>query len=166
MSTDAGDRIRPISLPRPKDHQPSFSRREGPLLLTTRLLAGTIARFPGHPPLDRRTVGGATPTLLSGVPSGGVCGSAHLLTSDRVLNGDRVESETGRVRRPLLADWLRRDAMPTLDSAHAHACWRAREECRERHGVRMEVKMALLSLVLLSLVLLSLVLLNKKKPDD
>jgi len=50
--------------------------------------------------------------------------------------------------------------MPTLDSAHAHACWRACEECRERHVVAVEVKMALLSLVLLSLVLL-----NKRKPD-
>ena len=39
--------------------------------------------------------------------------------------------------------------MPTLDR------WRACEECREHHGVRMEVKMALLSLVLL----------NKRKPD-
>jgi len=45
--------------------------------------------------------------------------------------------------------------MPTLDSAHARACWRAREECCERHGVRVEVKMALLLLVLL----------NKRKPD-
>ena len=49
-----------------------------------------------------------------------------------MLNGNRVESETGRVRRPLLADWLRRDAMPTLDSAHTRTCWRAREECHER----------------------------------
>ena len=38
-------------------------------------------------------------------------------------NGDRVESEVGRGRRPLTADWLMRDAMPTLDSAHTHACW-------------------------------------------
>ena len=33
-------------------------------------------------------------------------------------NGDRVESEAGRGKRSLPADWLRRDAMPTLDSAH------------------------------------------------
>ena len=86
-------------------------------------------------------VGGATPTLLGGVPSGGVCVSAHLLTSGGGLNGDRVESETGRVRHPLLADWLRRDVMPTLDSAHARACWRAREECREQSAVAVRVKM-------------------------
>ena len=86
-------------------------------------------------------VGGATPTLLGGVPSGGVCGSAHLLTSGRMLNGDRVESETGRVRRLLLADWLRRDAMPTLDSAHTRACWRVREEFREQSVVAVRAKM-------------------------
>ena len=37
--------------------------------------------------------------------------------------------------------------MPMLGSTHVRACWRAREECRERYGVRMEVKMALLSLL-------------------
>ena len=104
-------------------------------------LVGLIVRFPGCPPLDMPTVGGATPTLLGGVPSGGVCDSAHLLTSGRVLNGDRVESETGRVRRPLLADWLRKDAMPTFDSAHARTCWRAREECREQSVVAVRAKM-------------------------
>ena len=34
-------------------------------------------------------------------------GSAHILTSGHVSNGDRAESETGRVRRPLLSDWLK-----------------------------------------------------------
>ena len=67
---------------------------------------------PGSLPLERPTVGRATPTLLGGVPIGGVCGSAHHLTSGHVCNGDRVESEMGWVRRPLLADWLKRDAMP------------------------------------------------------
>ena len=38
-------------------------------------------------------------------------------------NGDRVEAEVGRGRRPLPADWLRRDAMSTLDPAHSRACW-------------------------------------------
>ena len=82
-----------------------------PPLFATRLLIGQAHSRQG------------TPTPLGGVSSGGVCCSAHRLTSDRVSNGDRVESEAGRGRRPLPADWLRRDAMPTLDSAHAHACW-------------------------------------------
>ena len=107
-------------------------------------LVGTIVRFPRHPPLDRRTVGGATPTLLGRVPSGGICGSAHRLTSDRVCNGDRVESETGRGRFPILADWLRRHTTPTLDSAHMCACWRALGECHEQSVVAVRVKMALL----------------------
>ena len=55
-------------------------------------LLGPIARFPGHPLLDRCTVGGATPTLLGGVPIGSVCGSAHLLTFGHVRNGDGAES--------------------------------------------------------------------------
>ena len=84
-------------------------------------LVGPIARFPGCLPLDRPTVGGATPTLLGGVPIGGVCSSAYLLTSDHVRNGDGAERETGRVRRPLLADWPKRNAMPMLNSAHACA---------------------------------------------
>ena len=50
-------------------------------------LVGLIARFPGRPPLGRPMVGGATPTFLGGVRSGGVCGSAHLLTSGHVRNG-------------------------------------------------------------------------------
>ena len=100
-----------------KNHQPFFSQREGPLLLTTRLLIGqNHPAIPWPPSIGQAHGRWATPTLLGGVPSGGVCGSAHLLTSGRVLNGDRVESETGRVRCPLLADWLRRDAMPRLDS--------------------------------------------------
>ena len=94
-------------------------------------LVGPIARFPGRPPLDRPTVGGATPTLLGGVLIGSVCGSAHLLTFCHVRNGDGAEWEMGWVRRPLLADWLKRDAMPVLDSAHVRACWRAHEECRK-----------------------------------
>ena len=68
-------------------------------------------------------VGGATPTLLGGVPIGGVCGSTYLLTSGHVHNGDGAEWEMGRVRRPLLADWPKRDTMPMLDSAHARARW-------------------------------------------
>ena len=89
-------------------------------------LVGPIARFTGRPPLDRPTVGGATPTLLGGVPIGSVCSSAYLLTSDHVRNGDGVEWGTGRVRRLLLADWPKRDAMPMLNSAHARARWRAK----------------------------------------
>ena len=61
---------------------------------------------------------------------GGATPPAPLLTSGRVFYGDRVESETGRVRRPLLADWLRRDAMPTLDSAHARLLASARRMSR------------------------------------
>jgi len=90
-------------------------------------------QFPGRLPLDEPTVGGATPTLLGGVLIGSVCSSAYLLSSGHVRNG--VEWETGRVRRPLLADWPKRDAMPMLDSAHARAHWRAPEECREQSVV-------------------------------
>ena len=65
--------------------------------------------------MDRPTVGGATPTLLGGVPIGGFCISAYLFTSGHVRNGDGAEWEMGRVRRPLLADWPKRDAMLMLN---------------------------------------------------
>ena len=55
------------------------------------------------------------------VPIGGVCSSAYLLTSGHMRNGDGAEWEMGRVRRPLLADWPKRDAMLMLNSAHARA---------------------------------------------
>ena len=66
-------------------------------------------------------VGGATPTLLGGVPIGGICSSAYLLTSGHVRNGDGAEWETGWVRRPLLDNWPKRNAMLMLNSAHARA---------------------------------------------
>ena len=98
-------------------------------------LVGPIARFPGRLPLDGPTVGGATPTLLGGVPIGGVCSSDYLLTSDHVRNGDGSEREISRVRRALLADWPKRDAMLMLNSAHARARWRAHKECCEQSVV-------------------------------
>ena len=120
----------------PDNHHTSFSGGRGFFSrpLASRLV-GPIVRFPGHPPLDRPAVGGATPTPLGGVPSGGVCGSAHLLTSGHVPNGDGAESETGRVRRPLLADWPKRDAMLMFNSTHARARWQARKECCEQSVV-------------------------------
>ena len=51
--------------------------REGLLLLATHLLIGrTRHTIPWPSPLDKPTVVGATPTLLGGVPIGGVCSSA------------------------------------------------------------------------------------------
>ena len=44
---------------------------------------------------------------LAGGSSRSDGGSAHLLAFGRVPNGAGAESETGRVRRPLLADWLK-----------------------------------------------------------
>ena len=125
----------------PDNHTFSSGGRGFFFLAIASSLVGPIARFPGHHPLDRPTVGGATPTLLGGVPIRGACSSAHLLISNHVHNGDRVELETGRVRRPLLADWLKRDSMPMLDSIHAHACWRTREECCEQSVVVVRAKM-------------------------
>ena len=84
-------------------------------------------------------VGGATPTILGGVPIRGVCGSAYLLTSGHVRNCDGVESETGRVRCPLLADWPKRDAMPMLDSTHARARLPASKVCGQCRKQRVVV---------------------------
>ena len=92
-------------------------------------------RFPGRLPLDRPTVGGATPTLLAGVLIRGVCSSAYLLTSGHVRYGYGVQWGMGRVRRPLLADCPKRDAMLLLNSAHARARQRACKECCEQSVV-------------------------------
>ena len=77
----------------PDNHHTSFSGGRGFFSrpLASRLV-GPIALFPGRPPLDRPMVGGATPTPLGEVPSGGVRGSAHLLTFGHVRNGDGAES--------------------------------------------------------------------------
>ena len=59
-----------------------------------------------------------------------------------------AEWEMGRVRRPLLADWPKRDAMLMLNSAHARARWRAREECCEQSVVVVKVKMGVVVVVI------------------
>ena len=100
--------------------------------------------------MDRPTVGRATPTLLGGVPIGGVCSSAYLLTSSHVRKGDGLEWGTGRVRRPLLADWPKRDAMPMLNSAHA------REECREQSVVVVKAKMGIVVVVVSDVKILTI----------
>ena len=56
-------------------------------------------------------------------------------------NGDGAEWAMGRVRRPLLADWLKRDAMLMLNSAHARARRRAHEECCEQSVAVVKAKM-------------------------
>ena len=69
-------------------------------------------------------------------------------------NGDGVEWGTGRVRRPLLADWPKRDAMPMLNSAHARARWRAREECEQ--SVVVKAKMGVVVVVVSDVKILSI----------
>ena len=88
-------------------------------------LDGKPRATPWPPSIGQARGGRGAPIPLGGVSRGGVCGSAYHFTSDRVLNGDGAGSEAERGRRPLPADWPRRDAMPSLDSAHARACWLA-----------------------------------------
>ena len=63
-------------------------------------------------------------------------------------NGDGLEWGTGWVRRPLLADWPKRDAMLMLSSAHARAHWRTREECCEQSVVVVKAKMGIVVVVI------------------
>ena len=129
--------------------QPNFFfRREGALLLATRLLIGRTHRGIPWP----SSIGQAHGRWGNSHPSGGVqirgvCSSAYLLTSGHVRNGDGAESETGRVRRPLLADWPKRDAMPMLDSAHARAFAGERTKNATSSVVVLKRRWALLSLL-------------------
>ena len=63
-------------------------------------------------------------------------------------NGDGLEWETVRVRRPLLTDWPKRDAMLMLNSAHGRARWRAREECCEQSVVVVKAKVGIVGVVI------------------
>ena len=58
-------------------------------------------------------------------------------------NGDGAEWEMGWVRRPLLADWPKRDAMLMLNSTHTRTRRRAREECCEQSVVVVKAKMGI-----------------------
>ena len=88
-----------------------FSRRsrEALLFLTTRLPIGrgVLTRLVAASRLDK----GARVVLalrsLAGASSRSDGGSAHHLAFSYMPNGDRAAPEMGRVRRPLLADWLR-----------------------------------------------------------
>ena len=88
-----------------------FSRRSRAALLfpTTRLPIGrgVIPRLVAASRLDEGACVILALGSLAGASSRSDGGSAHHLTFGRVPNGDRAAQETGLVRRPLLADWLR-----------------------------------------------------------